>query len=516
MRNSPAKITAVASFCLDALSHALLGSPSAIGRLSAGCGATPLNELLGIDARASVVLPLRWTAATRLPSLADALPAGVLRWPAGAPVVEVTQRSFRDVSELCAAPPDLIFAEADTGAELEALACAASRFGSSALVFMGSGLRRLYGDAVEFASPSLVVLPWSELRAELLREAGRFTEQLVRERATVEFLRHWRAALAEYAAVGVAATSGRFSLEALSPRPNMAPLSTIEHAHVAGVVGLWFEGAAKPGLALGVSARRLHRVLDALPAGFSRGIAPLPPLTGARLLVVEDDHRLARATARAFESAGARLGRALEVEVVHTAQAAIAHIEAAGAPELLWVDVQLPGAMNGIDLVQWLRRERLASVVFGKTGASDRETVRQLSRLGAIGIWCGFGLPSLASAVSSGLAAAAEAQAIRTGEVEAALLDERLTAQLQRALTTGAAQHRASEVSARLEALEADLAQMPAPTGLGHTTLDELRLAAAVQATAGEGSVRSAAASLGVDVKTLRALLLQRPRASGG
>lgn len=467
-----------------------------------------MNEILAVDARASVALPLRWTAAVRLPSLADALPVGVLRWPeGGATVVEVTQRSFRDTADLAAAPPDLIFAEADTAAELEALASAASRFGASALVFMGSGVRHLAGAAVEFASPSLVILPRSELRAELFLAAGRFTEQLVRERATVEVLRHWRMALAQYASVGMAAMSGRFSLEALPPRPNMAPLSTIEHAHVAGVVGLWFEGAAKPALSLGVSPRRLQRVLHELPAGFARGIAPLPPLAGARLLLVEDDHRLARATARAFEGAGTRLGRALEVTVVHTAKAAIAHVEATGAPELLWTDVQLAGAMNGIELVQWLRREKLASVVFGKTGTGDCETVRQLSRLGAMGIWCGFGLPSLASAVSSGLTAAAEAQAIRTGEADAALLDEWLTAQLIRALATGAAQQRTSEVSRRLEVLEADLAPMPAPTGLDTTTLGGLRLAAARQATETEGSVRSAAGALGVHVKTLHALL---------
>lgn len=87
-------------------------------------------------------------------------------------MVEVTQRPFRDVTELAAVPPDLIFAEADTGAQLDALASAASRFGSSALVFVGGGVRRLGGDAVEFASPSLVVLPRSQLRAELFREAG--------------------------------------------------------------------------------------------------------------------------------------------------------------------------------------------------------------------------------------------------------------------------------------------------------------------------------------------------------
>jgi CheY-like chemotaxis protein len=122
-------------------------------------------------------------------------------------------------------------------------------------------------------------------------------------------------------------------------------------------------------------------------AAFIRGYVQPQPITGARVLYVEDSKVVAAATKRMLERNG--------MHVIHTvgAEEAIGYLEThrdgADAPgaDLVLTDVYLKGALSGRDLLHRIRRDlgygKRALPVLVMTGDANRDNQSQLLREGA-------------------------------------------------------------------------------------------------------------------------------------
>jgi CheY-like chemotaxis protein len=122
-------------------------------------------------------------------------------------------------------------------------------------------------------------------------------------------------------------------------------------------------------------------------AAFIRGYVQPEPISGARVLYVEDSKVVATATKRMLERQG--------LQVLHfiTAEDAIAHLQAQregeGAPgaDLVLTDVYLKGELSGRDVLAKIRGElgwsKRQLPVLVMTGDENRENQSQLLREGA-------------------------------------------------------------------------------------------------------------------------------------
>jgi CheY-like chemotaxis protein len=111
--------------------------------------------------------------------------------------------------------------------------------------------------------------------------------------------------------------------------------------------------------------------------GFSRS-ARTTPRGSERILLVEDDSRLRERTANALVRLGYRVSAATDGEN------ALAMLETEGPFDLLFTDVVMPGAMNGVELAQQAMRRSPALKLMFMTGYAGRtETLTDFLRAGA-------------------------------------------------------------------------------------------------------------------------------------
>src|SRR5262249_15165528 len=138
--------------------------------------------------------------------------------------------------------------------------------------------------------------------ADASQTAGRAIEELIRRRVYRLLLAFWRLALEQHER-----ELRRLSLTplaALPPRPTIAPLSTIDHAHVAGVVGLWWPSPSKAAASLGITAPTVRHIRSELPMGLAEALGQASPRVlpessrPLELVIVEDNVALAQATSR--------------------------------------------------------------------------------------------------------------------------------------------------------------------------------------------------------------------------
>ncbi len=98
------------------------------------------------------------------------------------------------------------------------------------------------------------------------------------------------------------------------------------------------------------------------------GTAAAPPASAhpeLRVLMVEDDVLVASVVASALRAAGH------QVQVCHSADEAV-EVLLTGAPfDVLFSDVVMPGAMNGVELVNWARLHRADVAALVATGYAD-------------------------------------------------------------------------------------------------------------------------------------------------
>lgn len=111
--------------------------------------------------------------------------------------------------------------------------------------------------------------------------------------------------------------------------------------------------------------------VDAVAAAASE---PAAPELRARVLVVEDDVEVARATVSVLESLGAR------VTLVDSAAAALARLDPPADFDVVLSDIVMPGAMNGIALARTLQALHPALPVLLMTGHTpDLEEARRVA-----------------------------------------------------------------------------------------------------------------------------------------
>ncbi|HEX5464138.1 MAG TPA: response regulator [Burkholderiales bacterium] len=100
--------------------------------------------------------------------------------------------------------------------------------------------------------------------------------------------------------------------------------------------------------------------------------------TATRILIVEDEHVVAMDLERNLVSLG--------FDVIGTADRAAEAVQLAGEknPDLVLMDIQLPGAMSGIDAAEMIRQRWRIPVVFA-TAFADEDTVSQATAAGPYG-----------------------------------------------------------------------------------------------------------------------------------
>ena len=88
---------------------------------------------------------------------------------------------------------------------------------------------------------------------------------------------------------------------------------------------------------------------------------PAPPPT---ILVVEDDVLVRSVVAAYLRECG------FDVVEANSADEAIRVLQAGGAIDIVFSDIQMPGSMDGFGLAQWVRRERPGLKVILTSGAA--------------------------------------------------------------------------------------------------------------------------------------------------
>lgn len=454
-------------------------------------------------------LPLSWEAwfvSSELP-----LPEAPLHWPAGAqPIAEIRVERFERLPSLSRGVPDLLVAEIRSETELASVveAMAPRRF--AALLLLADEVSEEAAAEAQGAAPELLQLRPSGPPSAVTQSAGRALEDLVRRRVYRILLAHWRLALEDHERqlreADVLSSNAVFRA-----RPTMAPLSTIENVHVAGTLGLWWPGSFKPNAQLGVSHARLRRLRTKLPAGLEKAVeATQTSSRRLKLLLVEDDEALARATRRVLHRvAETRLERELEIALAPTGEAARRHVLDEGPPDLMWVDMQLESPRAGIDFVSWMRTRGWNSVVLGKTSRAPLVDIQELTRLGALSVWSGVRTREVHGLLSDAMNASDEATAIAHIEKTIDQLSEALAPRLKRAHDVSALHQGIEQARSIIEGLELDLST-PLPSGARQprVSLEEVQQGAIRLALeASGGNATEAARLLDLDPRRLQRLL---------
>ena len=91
---------------------------------------------------------------------------------------------------------------------------------------------------------------------------------------------------------------------------------------------------------------------------------PAPPL---RILVVEDDPLVASVVTPALQ------GEGHQVELLGSADAAVIRLSSGVRFDVVFTDVVMPGAMNGLELARWVREHRPEIGVLVATGYAPRD-----------------------------------------------------------------------------------------------------------------------------------------------
>lgn len=467
----------------------------------------------------SLSLPLRWVGWFRLPRAG--LPLNEpLEWPAGGrAIVEVTPVIKTDLSRVGDEKPDLVVAEVDDEADLRRLAEGVRQGLFAALVFAPPQLRPETLSEVQALAPEMAIV--SSGPGDATRVAGRAIEELIRRRVYRILLTYWRIALERHEHAVRRLVPG--TAISLPPRPTIAPLSTIDHAHVAGVVGLWWPTTHKAAGSLGLSLPTVRKVRAELPGALAQALdqasaSALPESERTLdLVIVEDNEALAQATSRLLQvSAEKRLGRAMNVRVTHSAAGFRKLVADTGFPDVLWVDMQLETARAGVELVRWLRAQRAGSVILGKTARAPHEDIRELTRLGALSVWTPSRPQEVHAFFADAVRVSDEGRAIQRLENTLDGLEESVLGSVATGIEAAGAVEQVRRIHHLIEGLEVEMTSL-LPDGMGDPEfpLSEIRANAARLALASSnGNVAEAARMLAISPRRLLALV-DRTRAGG-
>ncbi|MGH7278521.1 MAG: response regulator [Candidatus Rokuibacteriota bacterium] len=96
------------------------------------------------------------------------------------------------------------------------------------------------------------------------------------------------------------------------------------------------------------------------------------------ILIVDDEPEVAEVLAKSLNRQGHR------TTIAHSGQAALDHLKTA-SPDAMFLDVSMPG-MNGLDVLQQLKRTRPALAVVVITGHATPDEVEEVRRLGAVDV----------------------------------------------------------------------------------------------------------------------------------
>jgi CheY-like chemotaxis protein len=437
-----------------------------------------------------------------------------LQWPPGGKaIVEVTPILKRELKNLEGPEgPDLVVAEVAEEAELQAIADAVRHGALAALIFTSPKLRPEALSEAQALAPEMAII--ASGHGDPTPAAGRAIEELVRRRVYRILLTYWRIALEQHEHTVRRLVPG--TSVTLPPRPTIAPLSTIDNAHVSGVVGLWWPGTSKPSTSLGLSQPTVRRVHAELPKALRDALdqasaASLPEASKPLdLVIVEDNQALAQATSRLLQtSAEKRLGRALNIRVTHSATGFRQLVDETGFPDVCWVDMQLETARSGLELVRWLRSQRASSVILGKTARAPHEDIRELTRLGALSVWTPSRPREIHAFLADALRVSDEGRAIHRLETSLAGLEDTVLSAVAGGIEAASAVERVRSIHHLIEGLEVEMSTL-LPEGVGDPAhpIAEIRANAVRMALASSnGNVTEAARMLGISPRRLLALV---------
>lgn len=452
----------------------------------------------------SIVLPLRWRVATRLPTFGHVFSGESLAWPEGdAPVLLADPVPFERLGAWSASP-ELVFLETSEPAELLALAeWAASASGAALAIVSGGAADPFVRREALARGPGLHCVERAPTDAATLADCARQTEALLSQAVCAALVRRLHREQARLVAEVEAVLQRPAPGAAPWLRPRLPPLTSLLSSYARSARGVWWSRRAKPAAWLGVSPGKARRLLQTAPAGI--GLLRRQVRRELRVWLVEDDPGLVRALRQALPAWFGQYD-AGEPLAFASGESAVAQLASEGPPDVALVDIRLAGAMSGVEVAQRLGAAGGQTVILGKTGEASDHEVRALHAAGALGVYALGRGGDLVALLGAGLAAArAESEAGRLED----RLDQLATA-LEGLVTRGlaaAAQLRAlKEIRALVSGLEAEL--VPAPLGLDDDgpRLDVVRRRVEAEALRLHSTVEQAAAALGVHARTLARL----------
>ena len=108
------------------------------------------------------------------------------------------------------------------------------------------------------------------------------------------------------------------------------------------------------------------------------GASPAPETTRRRVLVVDDEEPLRAIACEMLEFLG------YAAEAVESGEAAVEHVENGGTPDLVILDVIMPG-MGGVEAFRRIRKAKPDIKVLVATGFAERSAMEVLTAEGVSG-----------------------------------------------------------------------------------------------------------------------------------